>query len=62
MLALALLAIVFEGMVAQAIKGDALQKPSRNDAIGVDVIPKQGNAATDDLGNLTHGLRSCLPK
>lgn len=52
MLAPRLLPIVFKGMFAQTIKCNAPQIPGGNDAIGVDVVEQQRQAAASHLLNL----------
>jgi hypothetical protein len=55
-LPLQLSAIVLKGMGPQPVERNALEKSRWNDAIGVDVVADQGNAATRNCLNLTHGV------
>src|SRR6266852_9089985 len=50
-----LLARVLEGVLAHALEGHFLQKPRGDDAVGVDVVAGQGNAASRDLAALEVG-------
>jgi hypothetical protein len=51
---------ISEGKLTKPVKGDALHEAGRDDAIGVDVIAGDENAATGDLGDFfkSHGKKS----
>ena len=48
-----LLAVVFEGVLTEAVEGDTTQEARRDDAIGVDVVAVQRDAGALDQGALT---------
>src|SRR4029077_11066765 len=52
------LAIVLEHMPLETIEADRAQKPSRDDAIGVDVVAGQRHGAPLDVGDCRHQLTS----
>src|ERR1700675_286876 len=46
---------VFEGVLAHALEGDGLQEARGDDAVGVDVVAGDGDAAARDLAALEVG-------
>ena len=46
---LELLAVVFERVRLEPLEADAFQKARRDDAVGVDVVPAQREAAAGDV-------------
>ena len=43
--------VVGKSVLADAVEGDAFQKPRGDDAVRIDVIPPQRNAGTGDDGD-----------
>ena len=43
--------VVSKGVLANAVEGDALEKPRGDDAIGIDVVAAQRDAGAGDLAN-----------
>ena len=50
-----LCAIIGERVIAETVEGDALEKAGRNDAVGVDVVAANGDAAARDDVSLGGG-------
>ena len=46
-------AIILEGMLSEAVKGDAAQETRRDDAIGIDVVATDGDRAALDPAHLS---------
>ena len=43
--------VVSKGVLANAVEGDALEKPRGDDAIGIDVVAAQRDAGAGDLAD-----------
>jgi hypothetical protein len=48
------LAVVLEDVLLETVEGHGDEEPRRDDAVGVDIVAAQRNAAAVDLGNLCH--------